>query len=276
MKLTVGLLYSTHTLLDLVANCATTTEELLASFKRIEVANSEDVIVISQACSWIELNPIGNIRLTNLGEKILSSKSSAERLRTQLRDIVRFYGSSWTKRLANGRGEALKALPSEVEQIFSEAGLLEEWDDDLLRYWDELGLSVRIQRQEINFRTGREAERLTFEHEAKRTKRRPDWKARDTTFAGYDILSIVDEKDHSSLSIEVKGTRQSPREAFFFVSRHEWETAETSANYCFYLWTIRDKAELRVVTAGEMLGHIAQDRGAGMWDQVRIPYKAFW
>jgi hypothetical protein len=276
MKLTVGLLYSTHTLLDLVADCATTTEELLTSFKRIEVANSEDVIVISQACSWIELGPVGNIRLTELGEKIRSSKSSAERLRTQLRDIVRFHSFSWTKRLASGRGEALKTLPSEVEQIFSEAGLLEEWDDDLLRYWDGLGLSVRVQRQEINFRTGREAERLTFEQEAKRTKRCPDWKARDTTFAGYDILSVVDEKDHSSLPIEVKGTVQSPREAFFFVSRHEWDTAETSANYCFYLWTIRDKAEFRVVPSSEMQKHIAQDRGSGMWDQVKIPYKPFW
>lgn len=276
MKLTVGLLYSSHSLLDLVANCITSTDELLASFKRIEVANSEDVLVISQSCSWIEMNPAGSIRLTNSGEKILSSTTPAERLRAQLCDVVRFHNPAWTKRLMNGRREAIKALPSDIEQIFDEAGLLENWDDDLLRFWDDLGLSVRVQRQEINFRTGREAERLTFEHEAKRTKKQPDWKARDTTFAGYDILSVVDETDHSSLSIEVKGTKQSPKEAFFFVSRHEWETAETSARYCFYLWAIREKPELRIVPSYEVQAHIAQDQGSGTWDQVKIPFKVFW
>lgn len=278
MRVSVGMLYSAQRLLQLIADTSTTVAELLGSFRRIEVAESEAVILLAQQCQWISLGAEGALRLTDQGRDILSGGPPAQQLRHQLKHVVHHLNPSWAKRIPNGRRETIRYLPDDIEQIFEEAGLLEVWDDTLLSFWDDLGLAVRAQRNEINFKIGRAAERLTVGSELKRTKREPTWISRDTTFAGYDVLSVVDETDASLLRIEVKGSSLPVSDAYFFVSRHEWEVASDGKAYWFYLWILRDvsRPECRFVRAVDVATHIANDQGDGKWDVVKIPFKCFW
>jgi Protein NO VEIN, C-terminal len=104
----------------------------------------------------------------------------------------------------------------------------------------------------------------------------------DITFRDFnsakDVLSVLDETDASLLRIEVKGSSMPVSDAFFFVSRHEWEVASDGKAYWFYLWIIRQPLppECRFVTAVEVAAHIATDQGDGKWDAVKVPFKCFW
>jgi hypothetical protein len=93
-----------------------------------------------------------------------------------------------------------------------------------------------------------------------------------------DVLSVVDETDPSFLRIEVKGSSLPLSDAFFFVSRHEWEVASDGKAYWFYLWIVRSagRPECTFVTASEVAKHIASDQGDGRWDVLNIPFKCFW
>lgn len=276
MNLSVGILYGAQRLLQLVLSTPMKVDELIESFSRIEVANTDDVLEISQKCHWLSVTTQGQLRVTTMGENVYSKGSPQEQLKCQLRDIIFQLDPSWAKRIPNGRKEVLRFLPDEIDQIFDEAGLLSDWNDTLLDDWDELALAVRAIRNRTSLKTGRQAERLTVLEEQKRTKRLPVWLARDTNFEGYDVLSTLDEHDQSQVLIEVKGTTLGPSQANFFISRKEWEIACSGKEYWFYLWLIRAAPEFRVVPWKKVEAHISKDQGDGCWDIVRVPFKCFW
>lgn len=276
MILSVGVLYSAQKLLDLVASEHITAAELFKSFQRLEVADSTLVLELAQGCRWLRFHHGDKLVLTDTGENVRTAGYPEMQLRLQLLDLIGHLNPPWSKRIPNGRQELIKFLPDEMRQVFKEAGLLANWTDDLLAFWDRLALSVRTRRNALNLNTGRTAERLTVEQERVRTNQEPKWLARDTNFAGYDILSVVDRGSTASLLIEVKGSELRLSEAAFYLSRNEWKVAETVDNYCVYLWLLRGQPQHRMIFSQDLRAHVAADQGEGRWDVLRIPYKCLW
>ncbi len=122
--------------------------------------------------------------------------------------------------------------------------------------------------------TGRDGERLTLEFEKRRTGRSPRWIALDSNLDGYDVLSSVGPKDASALCIEVKASRSSAGE--FYLTRHEWDMAQTFETYTIHLWELRANVRrLAVVDLAMMATQIPVDCGSGRWDCVRVPFSSF-
>jgi hypothetical protein len=277
----VGIFYDAQKLLRLVKTGRVTTAALLESFRKLEVADLSEVLRISQQCQWIELDAESMICLTDRGRALHDLTGSPEQLRYQLRDLLHFSQPSWAKKLADGRSEATKIMPDAIRQIFLEAGLLGDWTDDLIAWWDTIALAARNQKNERNLKTGRAAEKLSLLYEEARTGHKPKWTCAETNYAGFDILSIVAREEPRPCAIEVKGSTQRLKEAFFNLSRSEWNTAEDNPDYRIHLWLIRSEAQdhdrdLRVVTTTELRKHIPTDLGEGRWAIVAVPYRPFW
>jgi uncharacterized protein DUF3883 len=276
MNFSVGIFYAAQKLLDIVTAESATIDDILDSFKRIDSAAADMALAAAQECHWISVGADGRLKLSDAGSAIVACQEPYLRLRLQLRDAISSVSVAWAKRLTNGRDEAAPHLPDDVEQIFKEAGLFGPWTDELLEEWDRLAMSVRNQRNESSKRMSRIAEQLTFKEEHDRTSAEPRWVARDTDFAGYDVLSIVDKNDATPLLIEVKSTSLRLSDAQLFLTRGEWETALTSRNYCLYLWIIKETPEFRVVPSGIIKDHVCIDQRDGKWHQLRLPFKTFW
>jgi hypothetical protein len=279
--ITVGILYDAQKLMRTVNSSQVTTAELLASFRRLEVADLPLVLKLAQDCQWIELSHTDAIVLSTQGRRIHDMENSALQLRYQLRDVLSFVSPSWAKKIADGRSEALRVMPEAVQQIFSEADLLGEWTDDLVAWWDDIGLAARSRRNERNLKIGRSAERLSIEYEEQRTGCKPKWTCAETNYAGYDLLSVVARDERRPCAIEVKGSSLRLSEARFILSRNEWEVAEENSDYRLHLWLVRNQQQdalrdLRVVTSSQLATHVPTDCGVGEWSTVAIPFAPFW
>jgi hypothetical protein len=279
--ISVGMLYDAQKLLGYIASSSATTNELLKSFKRLEVADFAAVLSIAQQCQWIEVSESSQLILSTQGRRICQTAGVEVQLRHQLRDVLACTSPAWAKKIADGRSEAIKIMPEAVQQAFREAGLLREWDDELVDWWDSIGLAARSRKNEGNLQTGRKAEKLSMSYEELRTGRRPQWKCIDTNYAGYDILSIVEQSDPRPCAIEVKGSARKLKEATFILTRREWEVAEDNDAYRLHLWLIRSEEQmadrdLRVVASSNLAQHIPHDKGEGEWISVEVPFDAFW
>jgi len=278
--ISVGILYDAQKLMGHVAASPASVGSLLESFPRLEVADFRIVLGLSQQCQWVEVNESGHLILSSFGKRICAFPDPAFQLRHQLKDILQLTNQSWAKKIADGRSEALKIMPEPVQQIFLEAGLLGEWSDELVEWWDTIGLAARSKRGGLNLETGRRAERLSIDFEEERTGQRPEWKCVDTNYAGYDLLSIIDRDDRRRCPIEVKGSRRRLTEATFVLTRREWDVAEANLSYRLHLWLIRDSQDsnrdLRVVAADKLALHVPDDCGEGKWMAVEVPFKPFW
>jgi hypothetical protein len=75
-----------------------------------------------------------------------------------------------------------------------------------------------------------------------------------------------------------KGSSLPVSDAYFFVSRHEWEVASDGKAYGFYLWVMRgaSQPEGKFVRGADVAEHISSDQGDGKWDVIKIPFKCFW
>lgn len=265
----------------MVNSSQVTTAALLASFRKLEVADLPAVLKLAQDCQWVELSHTDSIVLSTQGRRIHDTGNATVQLRYQLRDVLSFVSPSWAKKIADGRSEALKIMPEAVRQIFSEADLLGDWTDELVAWWDEIGLAARSRKYERNLRTGRIAERLSIQYEEQRTGQRPKWTCAETNYAGFDLLSVVSRDEPRPCAIEVKGTTLRMSEAKFTLSRNEWEVADANDDYRLHLWVVRDSQQnvardLRVVTTSQLEIHIPADRGGGKWTMVAIPFAPFW
>jgi hypothetical protein len=72
---------------------------------------------------------------------------------------------------------------------------------------------------------GRSGEKMSFDHEWKRTGLKPIWQAVESNLAGFDILSVTDSINNAKLQIEVKATTSEINYAKVHITRNEWETA---------------------------------------------------
>jgi hypothetical protein len=193
----------------------------------------------------------------------------------QICDLIFVDQPAWAAKIPNGREEAARFFPPEVRQCFKEAGLLRSWDEAVVAWWDELAISTRSTKSSLALVTGRKAERLSMQYEEKRTGFTPHWQSLDSNFSGFDILSRVDENDSSTKKIEVKGSILSVKEAFFTISRNEWETAISSSNYAIHLWCLKSEPLLIEVSFEELKLHVPIDNNDGKWETTRIPFKIF-
>lgn len=276
-----GVLYDGQKLLEMISKTQETPANMLGSFKRIAVADFPTVLELSQNCRWVVVTEPGYLALTTRGQEIFKLGSTELQLRHQIADILSWTKPAWSKKIADGRSEAFKLFPDEVKQIFDEAGLMAPWTDELIEWWDVVGVVARSRKQDANLKTGRKAEKMSIQYENNRTGRAPEWKSLETNYAHYDILSVIDAADVTPSPIEVKGSTLSQREAVFYLSRDEWEVADGKENYRLHLWLVRASEQnpardLRVVTASQLAEHIPSDKGDGEWTNVRMPFSIFW
>lgn len=271
----VGILYSSQELLSLVGAGQITKEDFINSFVRFKVASADVVFKQCIDCGWLEVAVDGSLSVSSQGKLVLAPEPPELRLRTQLVHLIDSTSPSWISRVRYGRGELEYSIPPAVRQCFDEAGLFEQWTDELIAWWDKLASAVRMRKNDEALATGRKAERLSLEHEERRLGKRPVWQALDTSISGYDILSSVSAADETPMCIEVKGTTQRKNEAFFHISRNEWDTAQKSAKYVFDLWMLRGEPVFKRIEATDLIGHIPKDFGTGQWKQAALPFKAF-
>lgn len=275
MSFHVGLLYSTHDLLNLAMSDTIKASEFSKLVDKFTLAPAHEVYRISQDCNWIRVSEDGLIKVSERGEVIQGAQDAEARLRLQLADLIDFHNPPWAKKLMYGRQEALPALPSDAEQCFKESGLLDKWSDELIRCWDGFGKFARIRRSDNLLEIGRQAEQWSVQFETHRTDTPPEWQSLDSAFAGFDVLSVKTKRNSKALRIEVKGSERKPNQASFFVSRHEWKTATRLGNYQFHLWYVSKQPKLYVVDHKHVVNHISINQGNGEWSSVEVPFRPF-
>jgi len=271
----VGVLYSSQSFLELVHDQSISQNEFQESFTRFEVADAKLVLELSQRCQWVSIGETGILRLTERGQAVVLVGDASLRLREQLADLIVFDNPSWSKRIRLGRYEARKAMPSPAEQCFRECGLFESTDPDIVDWWDRVTQGLRSNQSSFNLRVGRAAERLTVLNETAQKGQEPRWQAIESNVSGYDVLSVVAAGAAQPLQIEVKGSSMRVKEANFFLSRNEWETALNSEHYEFHLWLLHQQAKLLIVSATDLAPHIPADRSEGRWETAKFFYKDF-
>ena len=76
--------------------------------------------------------------------------------------------------------------------------------------------------------------------------------------------------------IEVNASKQPLESASFFVSENEWSVAASHLeSYHFHLWLLGDRPILVDIPSREIAPHIPQNRDAGLWKSVEIPFSIF-
>jgi|TARA_B100002003_G_C14126193_1_gene541640 hypothetical protein len=272
---TVGLFYSAQEFLSFVKKNTVIGDDFERIGKRFVLASPSEVFSVSLRCNWVQLDGKGKCILTFRGEEILDQTSTVLMLRNQLQDIIEVYQPPWAMKIRNGRSEVKRFLPEPTEQIFKEANLLAEWTDEIIEWWDIIAQQVRMQKSSEKLHVGRFAERLSFQYEQMRTGKKPHWQSIESNFSGFDILSVIATEDFRKVQIEVKGSELSLKEAGFFVTRNEWNTAKNSEFYRFHLWVLKGNTRLIELDSSDVQPHIPNNCGVGNWEQVRIPFSVF-
>jgi hypothetical protein len=269
------MLYSAQEFLKLLAGKPILAKDFVSVFPTYCVASGAHVLRVSQECCWVSLAEDGVVSVASAGKQVLSGADEAQMLRYQLRDVIRVYQPPWAFKMRHGRAETKGFVPPEIQQCMEEAGLFAKWSDDSREWWDEIAQAARARRSDEMLKIGREAERLSFKRELERTGVEPHWQSLESNFSGYDILSRFSRNNSKPVKIEVKGSAQHKSEAFFYVTRNEWRTAELSPDYRFHLWLLRGEPRLAEVPAKVIADHLPDDCGRGAWETVRLPFSEF-
>jgi hypothetical protein len=177
--------------------------------------------------------------------------------------------------MIQGRFEALQAMPDDARQCFENGGLSEGFDYETIAWWDRATSSLRTERSHALHLVGRQAERYSLRFEKERTGKDPIWQGFETAVAGFDVLSVVEAGSPRPLKIEVKGSGMRKNEASFFVTRNEWRTALTSAEFQFHLWLVHHQPKLFVVPVKGVEPHIPKNRGYGEWTGAELFFRDF-
>jgi len=275
MTFSVGVLYSCQTLLEVVEAGGVNSGNFQASFAKIGVADVKLVLATAQMCRWLHLSEEGIIHLTERGQHLRTLTTAEICLREQLFDVLMAAPPAWSRRMIQGRFEALQAMPDDARQCFEDCGLTKGTDEDTVDWWDRATGGLRSERSKALQIIGRKAEKLSLNFERKRTGKDPIWQGLETAVAGFDVLSVVDSNTERRLKIEVKGSSMNKSVASFFVTRNEWNTATKSSDFHFHLWLLRENPKLFVVPASEVEPHIPKDSGSGLWSGAELYFKDF-
>ncbi|MGB3899762.1 MAG: DUF3883 domain-containing protein [Mesorhizobium sp.] len=230
---------------------------------------------LADALAWMDINDMGQLQVSAAGLKVHGANGYEAALRCILAHYVETQNPDWLQNAVYGRSRVLNFCPAGVRQVLVEAGLAGAPNDDLVDFWDWLaGIARGLQKDHL-LAIGREGERLTLIHEEARTRAKPRWVAVDSNQDGYDVLSVKAADDRAFLSIEVKASRGGAS-GTLHLTRHEWEIALDRPIHVFHLWDLScAPPRLATVEMDEMAVHIPTDAGAGGWESVEIPFKAF-
>lgn len=275
MRYSVGILYSASMFLQKIEEKKVLASEFKDALRKFGLIDSATILEICQTCNWIKISEDGYCGLTDRGRVIIESDEPELVLRKQLKDIIEILQPSWVYKMKSGRTEVKNFLKDEVNQIFKEAGLYKPWNDELIEWWDQLSLSSFSAKSYERLKIGRDAESKTVAYEQIRTKIEPEWISLESNNAGYDIVSRISDTNDDQLLIEVKGTKQLLKEAYFYLTRYEWDTGKSKKNYMFYLWVLREPLLLLPVQYSDVSMHVPLDQEKGRWQNVMIPYRFF-
>lgn len=231
---------------------------------------------MAQGVGWIRASDEGRAAITPSGSRLLSLAGYKPMLRQALLDYMDIERPPWIQNATYGRLRVIRFVGSELAQVFIEAGLAHEIEDEVVTFWDSVAALARGQKSSRLSDIGRQGERLSIAYELARTGNEPKWVAIDNNEDGYDVLSIVEAGDTRPLSIEVKASTMGISGSLH-LTRNEWERSQELENHVFHLWAMKPTthAALAVITPIEMLDHIPTNSGAGSWETVEIPFKAF-
>ncbi|MFD1462970.1 DUF3883 domain-containing protein, partial [Paenibacillus farraposensis] len=247
------------------------TSEFTSVFQRFQATTSTQVLELSKNCSWININSMGNIEVSEHGNEILMQANMQDALRIQLKHLIRKYRPSWSYLLHKGRKEAFQYFPPNVKQCFKEAELINSYEPAVIEWWDQLAFIARKNQEDNKLRIGRAGEELSLQYEKNRTGKNAVWQSIESNLSGFDILSCVSSSDASPLCIEVKATTYT--DLFpFYLTRNEWSVAETSQQFYFHLWILGECPELYIVDKNNIESHIPFNKGNGTWESVKITF----
>lgn len=256
----------------------------LAEIQMIANAPLADRVALEQLsllCKLTRVSASGQYELSDDGrviaEEYIRHPDQKKAFRFVLRAYVREARPGWAYKIPAGREEVFSAMDADELFCFKEAGLTgSPVTDAVVRWWDECAAFFRSSNDNDLLLIGRDGERATIRYELHRTGCCPSWVSVDSNFAGYDILSRQERGGTDRRLIEVKATKQDISNAVFYVTQHEWETAEVALSYYyFYLWKIGSREELAIIDASEMFPHIARNQGSGRWTSIAIPFSEF-
>ena len=183
---------------------------------------------------------------------------------------------TWSANIIYGRREVFHFLTEDEQRCFMEAKLMNQCDVDTIEWWDSVANKIRNDYGILLNNEGRTGESLTVSYERQRTGLEPRWASLDSNLLGYDVDSCVGPEDRTRLFIEVKTTALPDDDAVIFVSKHEWEVAETNSHYAFYIWSVcQDETKLLGLSPNDVRPNIPHNSGAGTWENVKIKIRDF-
>lgn len=273
--LSPGLVLSCFELLEMAQRRNLGFAGISTEFSKIGVMSAEIVLDLAQTLNWIRAREDGVATVTVEGLRILSLPSYERRVRQALLDYIDAIRPTWLQNATFGRAKVITFAGSDIAQVFVEAGLAHGTDKEVVEFWDEVAARARgLKGVRLNA-IGRAGERLTIEHETKRTGQKPKWISIDSNADGYDVLSIAGPSDVRYLSIEVK-TSMIGLKGSFHVTANEWESTIASDLHVFHLWDMSSNCPaLAVLSKEDVAPHIPADRGEGQWESVEIPFEVF-
>jgi uncharacterized protein DUF3883 len=185
----------------------------------------------------------------------------------QLAKIIEANHPTWAALLPKDRKEALAGFPEEIRQCFDEAFLLGDISEEVVSWWAQSSSVMRAAAQCIRVATGVRGERKSLSYEHQRTGHRPRWQGFETSYGGYDVLSVRDGEDQESLKIEVKASDRNFPYAEIHLTEHEWITASKSiGSYLFHIWLFNEvHPRLFAVDSNTIVVHVPTNQGRGRW-----------
>jgi hypothetical protein len=275
LALSPGLAQAGIALLDLLQRRPLSAADLLSGLPKVGGMSSASALSLAEALAWLDINETGKLQASAAGLQVCGADGYEAALRSILLHYVDTQNPDWLQNATYGRSRVLNFCPVGVRQVFVEAGLAGALDDEVVAFWDWLAAIARGLQKDQLVAIGREGERLTLIHEEARTGAKPRWIAIDNNQDGYDVLSVRAADDRAFLSIEVKASR-SGRNGSLHLTRHEWEIALDRRFHLFHLWDLScAPPKLASVGMDEMGAHVPVDAGAGGWEMVEVPFKAF-
>lgn len=242
---------------------------------KLGVVSARRVTDCSILLGWTEVNDAGLLAPTVRGQAVSTMPRTEERLQQALMDLVSATDPPWVQNARFGRRRVLQYAPPEIAQICQEAGLADASMPDVVAFWDALAARARGLHDVRLNETGRAGERLTLRYEEQRTGRAPRWVALDSNEDGYDVLSSLDSGNRAPVCIEVKAS-QLGLHGSFYLTRHEWESAESFLHFRVHLWDVSNAIpRLAILDTGDVAEHLPSDRGSGRWDAVCVPFGTF-
>ena len=270
-----GVLYSCFEILDIARSNEIKLDDFNERSKNLNLFKVNDALELGITLGFIEKTKNGKLKLTNQGYAVLRHKKYKEFTYTAILKYAEKHKPLWLKYASFGREKVLQFCSDELKQIFIEGELDCGNTAEIVIFWDTLAEMARESKKSDNLSIGRLGERLSFIYETERTKEEPIWMALEDNMAGYDILSKKNTDDEIKIKIEVKTSKN--KEGLFFLTKNEWEEAETSKYYYFHLWNINQVSspQIGIIGKEEVAIHIPKKQNLGEWNQVEIPFAAF-